>query len=368
MYSESGKKDGTLIPSSDTIQVGKNIGKANETTPEEQAILEAKARWIKKKKKNYVEGYNDAVKGKVSELIEGGYDPMLVKTYQKDKKHIIFPCAGQAKADGIRGSFAGQKECMWSRTRKKIISVPHIPAYLYANAKNFKEMDGELYSHEFKDNFEELKHIVGQKKTPTKDHERMGFYVFDIPSDKPFRERLKDLETLRKQIAYTGSPITVAKTKICNNEEELFAFYEECLANGWEGIIIRNLNAPYEYKRSFQIQRLKPNEDAEFEIVGAEEGRGKLTGHAGAFICIVGKHNDSGILAEDLKAFLTNGSQPGDYKFFGAKLKGELSKLKEYFVNIDKYIGKQLTVQFEGYTNKNQVPRFGVGIRVREKE
>ena len=91
------------------------------------------------------------------------------------------------------------------------------------------------------------------------------------------------------------------------------------------------------------LQKYKVFEDAEFEITGVEEGRGKLAGHAGSFICVTKEGNE-----------------------FKAKLKGKLSDLKEYWENQKQYIGKTLTVQFQGLTNKNNVPRFPVALRFRE--
>ena len=71
--------------------------------------------------------------------------------------------------------------------------------------------------------------------------------------------------------------------------------------------------------------------------------RGKLSGHAGSFVCITKDGNE-----------------------FNAKIKGQLPLLKKYFTEFEKYKGKMLTVQYQGYTNKNNVPRFPIGLRIRE--
>lgn len=341
MYSESGQLGGKKVKSEDTIKAGKNIGKANETSREEQAVLEAESRWRGKKKKGYVECLDDASNDVVSDYVEGGIIPTLAHQFEKREKDIVFPCAAQPKLDGIRSTYTGQDN-MWSRTRKKQISVPHVPRALAATG--FRMTDGELYNHELKHDFEKITHIVGQKKTPTDNHEIVEYHVYDIPSDKLFRDRIKDLIKLG-QIVGQNSPIKVVETVICVDKEDLLAYREECLEKGYEGCMVRNLDAPYENKRSKHLQKLKIMEDAEFEIVGVNEGRGKLTGSAGSFICK---------------------TSTGDE--FDAKLKGKLADLEEYWVNKDNYIGKQLTVQFQGYTNKNNVPRFPVGLRIREPE
>lgn len=341
MHSQSGQLEGKKVKSEDTIKEGKNIGKKNETTPEEQALLEAESRWKQKKKKGYVESLDDAGEGKVSDLVEGGYLPTLAKSYDKDSKHIVFPCAAQPKLDGIRATYTG-KDKLWTRTRKEILGVPHIGKFLSKNCM-FKMLDGELYNHYYKDDFETITHIVKQTKKLAEDYDLVEYHVYDIPSDKPFHERMEDMKTLKKIADKIVSPIKVVETVICKNEEELMAFKDKCLEEGYEGAMVRNLDAPYEYKRSKHLQKLKVFEDAEFEIVGVTEGRGKLSGHAGSFICRTEEGEE-----------------------FQAKLKGKLSDLRQYYTDFDSYKGRLLTVQFQGRTNKNNVPRFPVGLRIRE--
>jgi ATP-dependent DNA ligase len=86
-------------------------------------------------------------------------------------------------------------------------------------------------------------------------------------------------------------------------------------------------------------------QDEEFDIVGVEEGRGKLAGHVGAFIC-----------------------QMDNGKTFKAKMSGDTGKLKEYYEHRKLWMGKCLTVQFQDYTAAEGVPRFPVGLRIREDE
>lgn len=366
MYSESGQLEGKKVKSEDTIKEGKNIGRSNETTAAEQAIAEAQSKWTQKKKKGYVESINDAQNDKVSDLIEGGYLPTLAHSFDKREKDIVYPCAAQPKLDGVRST---SDKKLWTRTRKEIIGVPHISKFIVDNKINatFPNLDGELYNHKFKDDFETIIHIVKQKTKPVDNHELVQYHVYDIPSDKPFSERMKDLAKLALMVG-KDSPIKVVETVICNNKEELIAYMNKCLEAGYEGAMVRNLAAPYEYKRSKHLQKLKLFEDAEFEIVGVDEGRGKLTGHAGAFFCVKGNKPDLEQLEKELAAFVHNDAQPEseEYKFFKAKLKGKLSDLKKYLTHFEKYNGKILTVQFQGYTNKNKVPRFPVGLRFRE--
>lgn len=345
MHSESGKLNGRMILTKDTIKTGKNIGRSNETTPQQQAILEAEARWTKKKKGGYVESLKDAEAGKTSKLVEGGYLPMLAKVYEKDGHHIKFPCAAQPKLDGIRATYSGG-ESIWSRTRKELKGVPHVPKLLVELLKDGKISssltDGELYNHALKDNFEKITHIVKQTSKPTDDYQTVEYHIYDLPSELPFSERMKEMAKLDKILSKISS-IKIVETIICKNKEELMKYHEECLDLGYEGIMARNLDSPYEFKRSKHLQKIKIFNDAEFPIIGMNEGRGKLAGSCGSFIC-------------------THEGRP-----FDVKLKGKLSELKKYWENQSEYIGKQMTVQYQGFTGKNNVPRIPIGLRIREE-
>lgn len=343
MYSESGQLDGKKIKSEDTIKEGKNIGKANETTPEQQAVAEAESRWIGKTKKGYTTTQGNAAAGKVEDIIEGGINPMLAKSYAEQADKIEFPCAVQPKLDGIRCVVTGSS--LWTRTRKPITSVPHIGhALRQLKIKASDILDGELYNHDFKDDFEKITTIVGQKKDVDPNHELCQYHIYDMPCEGTFNQRRFKLHKLFSKLP-KGSPLKLVETIEVADEVELLAAYELFKSQGYEGAMVRNLNSPYEYKRSNHLQKMKEFQDAEFEIIGVEEGRGKLQGHAGAFICKK-----------------TDGTQ------FKAKMSGEITKLKDYWLNQKQYVGKMLTVKFQGFTGKNEVPRFPVGLRIRDYE
>jgi DNA ligase-1 len=338
MHSESGQLDGKKIKSEDTIREGKNIGKANETTPEEQALIEAEARWVAKTKKGYTTTEAGAATGKVEDIIEGGYNPMLAKSFDE----LEFPFAVQPKLDGIRCCVT--ETSTWTRTRKPIRSVPHINHALSQLKNAYDQLDGELYNHAFHDNFEKITHIVNQKKEIDPEHGLVEYHVYDMPSNKPFKERLLDLQELIKKLP-KKSPIKLVETRIVKDEVELAQAFDDFRFQGYEGLMARPLDGAYEYKRSSNLLKLKEFEDAEFQIIGGEEGRGKLQGHLGAFIC-----------------------RKEDGTEFKVKMSGETSKLKDYWENLNKYVGEMLTVKFQGLTGKNKVPRFPVGKAIRDYE
>lgn len=336
MIERYGKVDGAEIVAKDIIKQGKNMGRGNETTPEQQAQSEAQSKWQGKIKKGYVENIDRAKDGETDH--DGGWFPMLAKKYSEDGHKIKFPAYVQPKLDGFRcvSDKAGK---LWTRTRKPYVSVPHIEKAVKALADRV-QLDGELYCHNFKTNFEKIGHLVNQKTTPAEGHEMVEYYVFDINMPGPFSTRYACL----KEIVPNKKPFVLVETMLVKDDDELMEAFEHYISEGYEGAIVRNADGLYVGKRSADLQKIKEFDDAEFEIVRIEEGRGKLMGHAGKFIC-----------------------KTKDGTEFGAKMTGELSRLKDYFDNHKLWEGKLLTVKYQGITNASGVPRFPVGLRLRDK-
>lgn len=330
----------------DTIREGKNIGKKNETTAEQQAIAEAQAKWEKQLKKGYVQNISDAEAGNVDAVVEGGVVPMLAQSFSKHAAKITFPCFTQPKLDGIRCiAVIEDGACtLWSRTRKQIHSMPHIVQELEALFEDKTiTLDGELYNHQYKKDFEEIVSLVRQEK-PGEGHEIVQYHIYDmVDSVASFADRTA-LLSKRFGLLTRDSSIRLVKTLEVKSEELVMDYFDEFVGTGYEGAMLRNKNSKYVNKRSYDLQKVKEFDDAEFRIVGIEEGRGKLAGHVGAFVCI------------------TDGE-----KTFNAKAKGETGRLKDYFNDRKLWEGKRLTVQFQGLTGYG-IPRFPVGLRIREEE
>ena len=336
-WTHFGQTGGAIQDSVPVICQGKNVGRANETTPAEQAELEARALWEKKLKKDYVDAREKAVAGAKSELIEGEILPMLAHKFSEHGDKIVYPWFVQPKLDGHR--CIGTPDGLWSRTRKRITGVPHIEAAVRKCQCKYP-LDGELYHHSYHDKFDQLTHFIRQE-TPEPGHEIMQYHVYDVVMPhKTFRERLEWLRT--EADLHFDHALVLVETIEVNDENELMLAFERFLAQGYEGAIIRNAAGFYVNKRSYDLLKLKEFDDAEFTIVGVKEGKGKLAGH-GIFTC----KTEAG--AE-----------------FDAKMKGALAELAKYYQHPERYIGKQLTVQFQGITKRNFVPRFPVALRIRE--
>lgn len=342
-----GQVGGKLQTTKDLIKMGKNQGKKNETDPKMQAKKEAESQWTKKKKAGYVENLKDAESGKTDSIIEGGVVPMLAKVFEEHESKVKFPVAVQPKLDGHRCIAIVNKDgsvSLWTRTRKRITSVPHIEERLSKIIKSGKLpiksaiLDGELYTHKYKDDFEKIT-SAARKKEATKESEEIQYHIYDIVSDSCFRERLSlisDIELMG------GNEVSIVQTIFVETYEQMLGAYRIFIDGGYEGMMIRLLGMGYQNKRTHQLLKVKEFYDGEFKIIGMEEGRGKLSGHIGSFIC-----------------------KTKEGKEFKAKMSGDTKKLKELFDGTDWYIGEYLTVQFQGKT-ADGIPRFPVGIRIRE--
>ena len=338
-----GKLNGRMQRVSDIISTGKNIGKCNETSPEQQAILEANAQWEKKLKSGYVKTQGEAKMDRVDrQFVAGGIEPMLAHKFRDFAYKIEYPCYSQPKLDGIRCiAIVKNGNCtLWSRTRKPITGVPHIIRAVELSCKEKGDiiLDGELYNHLYKDKFEKIVSFVRQK-TPKKGYEVVQYHIYDIvDSTKTFVERSSLLNTLHTH----PSIIRVETRKICD-EEDLMDNFAIDRQNGYEGSMARNADSLYEQKRSYSLQKIKEMDDDEFEIIGVEAGRGRMS--ECAIFCCVTKNGDT----------------------FNCKMEGSLDVLKDILKTAKSVIGKKLTVRYQGMTNGN-VPRFPIGVSVRDYE
>ena len=256
--------------------------------------------------------------------------------FENNIKKIVYPAFAQPKLDGIRCIADGDT---WSRTRKRITSIPHIQEALIL-AGSGVVFDGELYNHDLRDDFEKIVSAV-RKDEPSPESESVQYHVYDIIGEGTFRERI---ERLAKYVDYINDPrIQFVETVIVNNEAELIEYLSKCLARGYEGCMVRNADSTYEEdKRSYNLMKLKEFEDDEFEVTDVKEGRGKMSGLA-IFTCKV----DSGT--------------------FDVKMEGSMENLRQYIEYPELAIGRFLTVRYQGFGVHGK-PRFPVGKTFRDYE
>lgn len=343
-----GQVDGKLQHTQDTISLGKNEGRSNSTTPEEQAISEAKSKFTKTKKKGYVTSKESALDGEVDAIIEGGIIPMLAQSY---KKKIKLPCYVQPKLDGIRGIHTtGGK--LWSRTRKVMTSLPHISREL---AEHFagQSSDGECYNHDYKHDFEKITSAVTMKKGVADHHKLVQYHIYDLPvPDGTFKQRYEMLKQIFKDIP-KDSPLKLVPTRLVHSHEELMKAYEDFMEMGYEGAMARDPEGLYENPnssyRSKNLQKVKEFQDEEFKIVGFHEGRGKYKGHLATFECEIDDEHGK-----------------RTFKAMPMGVLGKAEMMKKMFEDHSLWKGKWVTVQYQGWTRSDNKPRFPKAKRFRE--
>lgn len=253
-YGQVGGKEQTTI---DDIAKGKNVGKKNATTAIQQAEAEALAKWEKQKKKGYVESIEDAKNEKVDEVIEGGIVPMLAHKFRDQGHKIKYPAFAQPKLDGHRciAIVKDSQVSLWSRTRKRITSMPHIEAEIAAifapsqDGQTFNAiLDGELYNHEFKKDFEKITSAV-RKEKPEEGYLNVQYHIYDMDRNGDFEDRTRTLRGIMTIHEDRTGPFKYLKrvtTQWVKNEEQLMEFFEACLAQGYEGAMVRNADGKYE--------------------------------------------------------------------------------------------------------------------------
>ena len=325
-----------------TITAGKNIGKKNETTPEQQAASEARSTWDKKKTGGYAESLDDAhVPGVADAAAVAAHEailPMLAHDYHKRGKDIKFPCFVQPKLDGVRCIF--KNGVLTSRQGKVFPNMDHI-------TQDLKDvdlvLDGELYSNTL--NFQQFVGLVRKKKHNDAEKQllrQVKFHVYDCVNDKPFSERNESINNLFSKRLYAFSEPLL--TEECKSKEDLKKFHDKYVAEGKEGLIIRNKDGLYQLAaRSKDLQKYKEFEDAEFKVTGFTDGEGLEKGLV-IWVC-----------------------ETSAGKSFHVRPRGTHEARAEIFNEAKDYVGKSLTVRYQELTEEG-IPRFPVGVAFRDYE
>jgi len=286
--------------------------------------------------------------------------PMLAQKYSPDgqlsgsktlekMKILGLPIHVQPKLDGNRCLAKVSKDSIELYTRKgdRVLPIPHIERQLRAsydeNITNGATLilDGELYTNAF--SFNTLNGLVRkQDKTPD-DYallEEVKYHIYDVVSEHPYEIRYSIINT---NFHTPGAVCAVPSYSIRADDGEIRKMMEIFLAQGFEGLMIRRLDMPYENKRSWSLCKYKDFQDAEYRCVGiVEDVRGN--GVIGAFVME---------LATPVK------DRDGrEIKTFNAGIK-DLShdESRKMLENKNEYIGRTATVEFFSLSEYS-IPRF----------
>ena len=361
---------------------GKNIGKANETNPYEQALSIAESKINNKQREGYklykelfetnpdyfiahsLEESLDKVLPQYNTDISGNEIPMKCQQYYRSKKPFTdktgkvwddrkyyfllnpsadkkstdiiteFPCYIQPKVNGVRAfiKLVNGKAKIFSK-KGLDYNLPHISSWLEQHPELFLIegndviLDGELFIHG-----EVLGNITSAVTAPQLNTMRVTFELFDIAiEDMEQKERFKYLYANRSIIeSDLNSPIKLVPTLMINSDSRVQELTDLYISQGYEGSIMRQPDGLYEFgKRPKTITKLKRTISEEFTITGVVPQ--EVDPSLGMFVCTT-----------------PNGQE------FTAPAKGNEAYKKLVMINASSFIGKQLTCVFYEYTEKGK--------------
>jgi ATP-dependent DNA ligase len=316
-----------------TKSKGKNAGKANATTDEQQAEVEAEAKWVKQKKSGYFETQAEA-------LTYIDPTPMKCQNYNDQCHKITYPCYIQPKLNGLRMMIDKDGKA-WSKSGEPYKLPKHIQdAVDLLSAMDLipDGLDGEIFTGV---GVLSLQEIVSAFRKPNENTHKLKYFVYDAPSEFIQANRLMSLVNITAYNNHSGNKATeVVEVHVAHDENEGDRFYETWVRQGYEGAIYRNATGVYEHgRRSYDVIKRKPRLDEEAKVVAVREDK-----------------NGDGVITGELKS--------------GVQFDFLMRKDSDPVVNYRKYdsaltlIGKFVTVEYEELSDA-LVPTKPVGIGVR---
>jgi DNA ligase-1 len=240
----------------------------------------------------------------------------------------------QPKLDGVRcliqyGDVRGRgpEVKAYSRTGKEWKNINHILEALapFFQANPDVILDGELYNHELKDDFEKIISCVRKTKPKAIDRaessQLVQFHCYDIVDETmPFVDRTHILpQLLSYPLPYS---VRLVPTIVVYDEEDAKLYHKTILERGYEGSILR-LNEVYKCGRSWSLRKFKDFHDAEAKLVDWVEGKGKRKGTIGKFMAVDADGNE-----------------------FGMPVMDNFKKLQTMFKEMQSWVGKEATFTY----------------------
>lgn len=329
-FMEYGQVGGKL-QTKETKCKSKNVGKSNETTPEQQALNEAEARWTKQWNR---EGYRHTVED--GEKAKQDFC-MLAADGRKHPHYAKYPAHSQPKLDGVRAFNCWKGDEVIAYSRELVVYDVHDE--LKEEIKDlmarhgYDRLDGEFYIHGMA--LQDINSAV--KSKDNEDHKNVCFYVFDVPyKNLNWLNRSVDLTFLindQKKYKYIKFvPFEEVSDEL--HLEEIIEKYEE---DGYEGAMVRNFDGLYEFGfRSNDLIKFKNMQESEAKVVGCTEDK-----------------NGEGVLLCEWNRSIT----------FEMKMMG--THEERVFEQQEKLVGEWVTFIYQD-TTKDGKPTFARGKCVRQ--
>ena len=284
--------------------------------------------------------------------------PMLAGKVE-NVNELQYPVLASPKLDGIRGTMQGG--VLLSRSLKPIANknvqkkFAHLP----------EGSDGEFIvgNPTAKDCYQKTNSVIMSHDKSAVD---VRFYAFDMLRDFPFVTRSKQLA-----LELNIPDVTIVPQIAVHDADDLLSIETQWLADGYEGVMVRDPNGPYKHGRSSTkegiLLKLKRFEDAEAEIIGCyeemknnnEEFRNELgrTARSTAKAGLVGKGTLGGFDVRDLDSGVE----------FQVGSGFDAAQRSEYWRNQDKLIGQIIKYKSFKIGVKDK-PRHPIYLGMRSKE
>ena len=205
----------------------------------------------------------------------------------------------EVKLDGVRVITivypSGQVD-QYSRNGKELVNFEHVKKQIAKHAIFFKVpmvLDGEIMSANFQDLMRQV-----HRKSNVKANDAV-LNLFDILPLSEFQEGIGTVSQQNRsaQLRAWYTPLADHMPNVSILGQELVDLntnqgrdrFKEinatAIAGGYEGIMIKDLDAVYECKRNVAWLKQKPFIEVSLEVTDVEEGTGKNVGRLGAFVC-----------------------------------------------------------------------------------
>ena len=221
----------------------------------------------------------------------------------------------------------------YSRTGKEWKNINHILQSLlpFFQANPNVILDGELYNHALRDDFEKIISCVRKQKPTAIDRAEsrrlVQFHCYDIVDETlTFEERNMFIQ---KHLLFNNYGVRAVKTQAVATESLSKVVHQQNLDAGYEGSILR-LNDVYQCKRSHSLRKFKDFHDAEATLTSWVEGKGKRVGTIGKFMAVDADGNE-----------------------FGMPVMDNFKKLQTMFDEMKTWVGKQATFTYFERTKAN---------------
>ncbi|MDC6481146.1 ATP-dependent DNA ligase, partial [bacterium] len=250
-------------------------------------------------------GVSEKTVNKVAKKFNGKYSvPTFTCSLAHDSANHEKKMAGkkqiEIKLDGVRviTIIQGDKVEMFSRNGKQFYNFGHIIDEIKAVIKDHPVpyplvLDGEVMSANFQDLMKQVHRKDGNQSTDAVLH------LFDtIPLgcfkegkwDKPqsFRSLITNhwvrdhADLLQHVQALDWEDVDLDTPE---GQERFVALNKQAVDGGYEGVMIKDIDAPYECKRTHAWLKAKPFIEVTLEVVDVEEGTGRNEGRLGAIVC-----------------------------------------------------------------------------------